>query len=725
MPTMTTSIRVIALSLGLAGLGGVLAGQQPPPDRLVQPRPFALTPTVPVTPAALLRGGQLYRENCALCHGADGRGDTEVVKAFQTRPSDHTSPRMESFEDRDLATRIRHGGFNMPAFPQFGTDDLIALVGYVRSLSRPNVRAVELQSLTQGTVEHYVPVTREMLEHPPDGDWLMYRRTYDSWGYSPLTQITKANVGDLELAWSRVMTPGRQYITPLVHGGVVYIETPRDIIQALDARTGDLIWEYRHQVARRTDAEERPSNPLDARGTRNLAIYGDKIFHLTRDAHVIALNARTGALVWDTPETAGDRGISHSAGPLVVEGMVISGRSASPGGGPDVAYIAAHDAETGRELWRFHTIPKPGEPGDETWTGVPYADRAHVGSWSVGSYDPQSKILYWGTSVPAPSLEVVRGTVEGDALYANSTVALDPATGKLLWYYQHLPRDNWDLDHVFERYILDAEVRPDRSQVRWINPAVKPGERRRVVSGIPGKTGLVYTLDAKTGAFLWARETVHQNVIKDIVETTGRVVIDQAMVPKPFQEMLVCPSNAGGKNWMAGAYSPRTRLMYQPMLNMCMFQTGNTDTFKRGMGYSTSYVVVEDPKVTGPGLYPVGRVDAISLDTGRTTWHVEQRAGLIGGLVATAGGLVFGGDANRRFKAFDDETGKVVWETILSAPVSGHPVSFAVDGRQYIAVSAGGNTHPERTALSLHPEIKVTQGYNALFVFRLRDAALR
>ena len=733
---MTTAIRTIAamaLAAGLVVLGGVVAAQRQPPDRAVRPRPYALTPTVPVTPAIVQRGAGLYRENCAMCHGEDGRGNTDAAKAFQTRPADQTSPQMERFEDRDLAARIQHGGFNMPAFPQFRGDDLVAIVAYVRSLSRGDVKAVELQSLAQGEVKNYVPVTREMLERPSDDDWLMYRRTYDSWGYSPLTQITKANVGELELAWSRVMTPGRQYITPLAHGGVLYIESPRDIIQALDARTGDLIWEYRHQPAPRPataagpggrDAGEGPVNPTDVRGTRNLAIHGDKIFHLTRDAHVIALDARTGALVWDTPETAGDRGISHSAGPIVVEGKVISGRSASPGGGPEVAYIAAHDAETGKEVWRFHTIPKPGEPGDETWNGVPYENRAHVGSWSVGSYDPQTKILYWGTSVPAPSLEVVRGTPQGDALYSNSTVALDPSTGRLLWHYQHLPRDNWDLDHVFERFLLDAKVSPDAKEVRWINPSVKAGETRRVVSGIPGKTGLVFTLDAKTGEFLWARETVHQNLIKDINPSTGRVSIDEAMVPTPFQELLVCPSNAGGKNWMAGAYSPRTRLMYQPMLNMCMLQTGNTDTFRRGMGYSTSWIVIEDPTITGRPVYPVGRLDAISLDTGRTGWHHEQRAGLVSGLVATGGGLVFGGDANRRFKAFDDETGAVVWETILSAPVSGHPISFAVDGRQYIAVSAGGNTHPEKTALSLHPEIKVTEGYNALFVFRLRAAAV-
>jgi alcohol dehydrogenase (cytochrome c) len=246
--------------------------------------------------------------------------------------------------------------------------------------------------------------------------------------------------------------------------------------------------------------------------------------------------------------------------------------------------------------------------------------------------------------------------------------------------------------------------------------------KRRVVSGIPGKTGIVFTLDAKTGQFLWARETVNQNVIRDINVRSGRVNIDESMVPKPFLELRVCPSNAGGKNWMAGTYSPRTRLMYQPMLYMCMLQTGNADTFSRGMGYAVNWIVIEDPTITGRAQYPVGRVDAVSLDTGKLAWHYEQRAGLVSGLVSTAGGLVFGGDANRRFKALDDATGRVLWETILAAPVSGHPISFAVDGKQYVAVSTGGNTHPEKTALSLHPEIKVTQGYNSMFVFRLRAA---
>ena len=736
---MKTSPRV-ALCACFASLviGIVVAADDPQSTPVVQktlrPKPAALLPTVPVTPATIQRGAQVYRENCAVCHGEDGRADTPAARALPSRPSDQTNPQyMEAFEDQDIAGRVQHGGFQMPAFPQIRGDDLIAVVAFVRSLSRESVKSLEIQSIAQGQVKNFTPVTTQMLERPADGDWLMYRRTYDSWGFSPLDEITRSNVGNLELAWARVMTPGRQYSTPLAHDGVLYLETPRDIIQALDARTGDLIWEYRYETAAVRAArakgekapEEKPIAVTEVRGTRNIAIYGDKIFHLTRDAHVIALDARTGALVWDVTETGAERGITHSAGPIVVNGKVISGRAAAAGGGPEIAYIAAHDAETGRELWRFHTIPRPGEPGDESWGGVAYEDRAHVGSWSVGSYDPQLKLLFWGTSVPAPSLEVVRRTPGGDALYSNSTVALDPETGKLVWYYQHLPRDNWDLDHVFERYLVDADVAPDAAEVRWINPKLKSpaSGKRRVVSGIPGKTGIVFTLDAKTGQFLWARETVHQNVIRDINVRTGRVNIDESMVPKPFQELRVCPSNAGGKNWMAGTYSPRTRLMYQPMLNMCMLQTGNADTFSRGMGYAVNWIVIEDPTITGRTQYPVGRVDAVSLDTGKLAWHYEQRAGLVSGLVSTAGGLVFGGDANRRFKALDDETGRVLWETILAAPVSGHPISFAVDGKQYIAVSTGGNTHPEKTALSLHPEIKVTQGYNSMFVFRLRASA--
>jgi PQQ-dependent dehydrogenase (methanol/ethanol family) len=714
----------VAACIGVAGAWSVYASSQASrasPPRRRGPAP----PAMLVTPAMLERGRTVYLVSCASCHGADGKGAARPVSA-DVKPLDDSNATLDRLTDLDVATLVERGSGRMDPVPAVRGDDLVAVVAFVRSLSRSDLRIVELQSIAQQDVRDYVPVTAAMLANPPAGDWLMIGRTYDGWSFSPLDEINRRTIGQLQLAWSRAMEPGGQYTTPLVHNGVLYIANPNDAIQALDGRSGDLIWEYRY----RSSTAGAPMSPEEAQGRdgrqgsaqrnpRNIAIYRDRIFHVTHDAHVIAIDARTGALKWDTPEAPGVRGIGHFGGPLVAAGQVVVGHSAAATAGPTGGFIAAYDVETGRETWRRYLIPRAGEPGDETWVGLPYEQRRHVAAWGVGSYDPEANLIYWGTSVPAPSLEVVRGTPKGDALYSNSTVALDAATGRLVWHYQHLPRDNWDLDHVFERYLIDVVVAPDPRAVRWISPRVKPGERRSVVTGIPGKTGIVYTLDRRTGEFLWARETIHQNVVADINPATGRVSIDETLVARPFQETFVCPSLGGGKNWPSGAYSPLTRVMYQPQQNMCMLLTGNTDKPTAEDGYATSWIIVEDPAVK-ERPYPVGRLDAVSIETGRTVWLHQQRAGMLGSLIATAGGLVFGGDVNRRFKAFDDTTGEVLWETILNGPVSGHPVSYAIDGRQYIAVPAGGNTaSPERRTLSLHPEIKPPAGVNGLFVFAL------
>jgi alcohol dehydrogenase (cytochrome c) len=500
------------------------------------------------------------------------------------------------------------------------------------------------------------------------------------------------------------MEPGEQETTPLVHDGTMYLAHPGDVIQALDASNGDLIWEYRrHKVS------------TGKTRVRNIAIYDDKVFHFTKqEPHLIALDARSGNLVWEVPVEG-----NFSSGPIVVDGKIVSGRSCPPADGPQSCFIAAYDPENGAEIWRTHTIPRPEEPGGDSWGKLAYEDRRHVGAWGVGSYDPELKLIYWGTSVPAPSLERVRGTPGGDVLYSNSTLALDEDTGEIVWYYQHLPRDNWDLDHVFERFLLDTRVDPDPAAVDWINPTIRSGELRKVVTGIPGKTGIVYTLDRETGQFLWARPTLYQNVVTDIEPVSGTVRINEDLVVDAFEEILVCPGRSGGKNWPAGAYSPRTGLMYQPQQNLCMLHTGNTAAATPEEVYASSVVFVEDPTIDQKP-YPVGRVDAVSVESGRTAWIHQQRAGMISGLVATGGGLVFGGDVNRRFKAFDDRTGEVLWETIVSAPVSAHPVSYAVDGRQYIAVPVGGGTaEPERRVLSIHPELQPSRGINAIFVFAL------
>jgi len=661
--------------------------------------------TLNVSAAMLQHGATLYQKNCKSCHGDSGAGGGELRSELSAKPKDLREPAlMNYFSDMELASVIQYGGFEMPAHPHIRGDDLIDLVVFVRSLSYADLREIELHSLSQKSVTDFVPVSTDMLENPTADDWLMYRRTYDAWAYSPLSEINKQNVSGLQLAWSRAMEPGEQETTPLIHDGVMYLAHPGDVIQALDASNGDLIWEYRHHkiVTGKTRV-------------RNIAIYEDKIFHITKhEQHLIALDARNGNLLWEVPVVG-----NFSSGPIVADGKIVSGRSCSPSAGPHACFIAAYDPANGAEIWRTNTIARPDEPGGDSWGDLTYEDRRHVGAWGVGSYDPELEIIYWGTSVPAPSLERVRGTPGGDVLYSNSTLALNEDSGAIVWYYQHLPRDNWDLDHVFERFLIDTRVEPDPSEVDWINPNKRGDKIRKVVTGIPGKTGIIYTLDRETGEFLWARPTLNQNLVTDIDPETGAVSINEDLVVDAFEEILVCPGRSGGKNWPAGAYSPRTGMMYQPQQNLCMLHTGNTAAATPDEVYASSVFFVEDPTIEQKP-YPVGRVDAVSVATGRTGWIHQQRAGMISGLVATEGGLVFGGDVNRRFKAFDDETGEVLWETIVSAPVSAHPVSYAVDGRQYIAVPVGGATaEPERRVLSIHPEIQPTRGINAIFVFAL------
>ena len=558
-----------------------------------------------------------------------------------------------------------------------------------------------------GIAPGIVPVTDAMLQDPPPEDWLMWRRTLDGWGYSPLDQIDRGNVGRLRMAWSRDLGPGRQEGAPLVHDGVMYMPNPRDVIQALDAATGDLIWEYRR---------DWPDDLVDYKFrdlidlNRNLAIYGGRIIDTSGDDHVFALDAATGELAWETRIL--DYRVNpanQSSGPIVADGKIISGRSCTLRGGPDACVIVAHDADTGKELWRRRTIPAPGEPGDETWGGVPFEERRHVGAWMVPSYDPDLNLVYVGTSVTSPAPRFMLGGVDLKHLYHNSTLALDADTGEIVWYYQHL-NDSWDLDHPFERLLVDTAVRPDPAAVEWINPRLAPGEVRRVMTGIPGKTGIVYTLDRATGEFLWARPTVAQNVVGGIDGATGAVTENAEVVFRAEgQEVFVCPTLDGGKNWEPGAYSPLTNAMYFPLRNTCARIMAVNDRSRYGLGVRSQIA---------PGTDQVGTVQAISAETGALLWIHEQRAAT-SSLVATGGGLVFGGDYNGRFRAFDHETGAVLWEINVGSPVTGFPVTWAHEGRQYVAVSTGYSL-TSRGFNRLTPELRPSED-NTLFVFALPE----
>jgi alcohol dehydrogenase (cytochrome c) len=526
----------------------------------------------------------------------------------------------------------------------------------------------------QSPIAGYTPVSDAMLAQPPDGEWLMWRRTYNHWGYSPLDQIDRDNVATLRLAWAWTLSSGLQETTPLVHDGVMFLPQACDFIEALDARDGTLLWEYRR---------ERVEHAATlACANRNATLYGERLYIATHDAHLVALDAHTGEVVWDRMVGDWEVGQHYSGGPQIIKGRVVAGMS----GCYYVNYrcfISAHDAETREEIWRTYTIPYREEPNGDSWGDASNEERRGGSAWMPPSFDLELDLIFVGVAVPIPWVATQRGTAGEDAvLYTNSTLALDADSGEIVWYFQHLPGDEWDQDHPFERLVVETVVAPDPDAVDWIAPGVVPGERRKVITGLPGKPAIVWTLDAATGDFLWAKQTSYQNVIVD-VDARGRHGVANPAIKNPEidKEILVCPSTAGGINWQAVAYSPQTNALYAPNNNVCMFYTPLPTNPVLG-GYHSS----ADPRrVAAPGFDDqVGQLTAVDVATGRTLWEHRQREGMGGSVLTTGGGLVFVTDDARRFRAFDARTGDVLWEQRLNASAGGYPVSYEVDGVQYV-----------------------------------------
>jgi alcohol dehydrogenase (cytochrome c) len=326
----------------------------------------------------------------------------------------------------------------------------------------------------------------------------------------------------------------------------------------------------------------------------------------------------------------------------------------------------------------------------------------------VPSFDAELNMLYVGTSVTSPAPKFLLAGNDKTYLYHNSTLALNADTGKIVWYYQHVV-DHWDFDHPFERLLVDTAVAPDAREVTWINPKLRAGERRKVVTGIPGKTGIVYTLDRVTGEFLWARPTVMQNVVSKIDPATGKVTVNpETTFTEAGQTQFVCPTPNGGKDFQAGAYSPLTNAMYYGLQNTCMDMTAINNP-------NSAYSFNSRAKIA-PGTENVGTIFAISAETGKTLWKYEQRAGMMS-LVATGGRLIFGGDTNGKFMAFDQDSGKVLWQVNLGSPVTGYPITYSAGGKQYVAVSVG-NSLVSSGLNRLTPELRPSNVSN-VFVFAL------
>ncbi|HIF06509.1 MAG TPA: alcohol dehydrogenase, partial [Gemmatimonadetes bacterium] len=540
-------------------------------------------------------------------------------------------------------------------------------------------------------ITDFEPVTEEELINPDDGDWLIYRRTYDSQGHSPLDQINRNNVDDLRLAWTWAMGDGTNQPTPLLHDGIMYLANPMNVIQALDAASGELLWEYTRQFA---DDFRVGFSQL-----RNLAIYGENIFVATKDAYLVALNARTGETVWETQIADYHLGYTNVAGVMVVEGKVINGINGCDRFHEESCFITAHDAATGEELWRTYTIARPGEPGGDSWGDLPFELRGGVDVWNTGSYDPELGLVYWGTAQAKPWVAASRGlTVEDAALYSNSTLALDPDDGSIVWYRQHVPGESLDLDEVFERILVDRN-----------------GER--LVFSM-GKHGILWKLNRENGDFISYLESIYQNVFDYIDPQTGAVRYREDIAAAEIGDWVsVCPSTAGGHNWQSMSYNPEVNALITPLSQTCLEIQGRPVVLEPGSGgVGAARRYSEMPGTSGQ----LGKLAAYEIDTMEELWSVEQRAAFLTATLSTGGGLVFAGDLDRYFRAYDVRNGEVLWETRLGTSVQGFPVTFEADGEQYIAVSSGlGGGSPRVIPRALSPEINHPSTGNALYVFKL------
>jgi alcohol dehydrogenase (cytochrome c) len=554
-------------------------------------------------------------------------------------------------------------------------------------------------------VQNYKPVTQEMLTNPSPNDWLMFSRTYDAQRYSPLNQITRQNVSQLGLAWTRGLANGTMESIPLVHVGVLYVIAPPASVLALDATNGDVLWEYKH----RADNVQGPSSRSKA-----ISIYGDVILYMAPDNFIVGIDARTGVARWKVADIRG-----HSSGSIAMDGKFISGGACS-GGLQSSCYIAAHDVETGKELWKFFTAQGANDVNPDSWGGAPVEKRT-TSTWGLpGTYDPVRKVIYWGIANPTPNTRLDRHAGNIDAipriapadLYSNSTVALDPETGKLKWYFQHLPGDDWDQDYTHERTLIRTAVSPDPKFVKWANPDIPKGQPHDMAVMV-GEGGGVFAMDRNNGQFLWATPFPYDTpnfLIKNIDVKTGKTEINWDLVFKDKGEKnhTICFYNT--RSYWPTAYSPKTNSLYVPYNDNCL-----------DMGVSRGRTPVSGPKsgmTNGPNK--MAGVAKINMSTGEIQPFYLGHALTNGSVVATAGDVVFWGDLNRRFMALDSESGKVLWDTILGGSVSVSTITYAVNGKQYVAVMTGdGALTGSLTAMT--PDLKIIKGYNAIYVFALAD----
>jgi alcohol dehydrogenase (cytochrome c) len=542
---------------------------------------------------------------------------------------------------------------------------------------------------------NYSAVTDARLESPEARNWLMYLREYSSWSYSPLERINTRNVAKLTPVWtmSTGTTEGHQS-PPIVNDGVMFVTTPFNQVLAIDAATGDLLWRYRHTMP----ADIRMGHPTN----RGVALYGDNVYTATSDARVVALDAKTGAVVWNKAVEDYNRGYYMTIAPLAARGRIMVGVS---GGERGIrGFVVALDATTGEQIWKTYTVPAPGEPGNDSWPG----DSWRTGGapvWVTGSFDPKLGLTYWGTGNPGPWTGDSR---PGDNLYTNSVVALDVETGALKGYHQYHWNDSWDWDEVAAPLLIDLP------------------RNGRTVPGLvhAGRNGYLWMLErsATEISFISAKPYVQQNVFTSLDPVTGRPEYDLSHKPGIGKPAIYCPSLWGGKDWPPAAYNPGTGYLYIPANeNLCQHLVGEEVEYRPGQQYTGAQTV---DFIVADGADHIGELQAWNLRTGERVWTHEYQSPNWGPVMTTAGGLVFSGGTNDRyFHAFDAATGKLLWQHRTNSGITGVPTSFEVDGVQYVAVQSGWGVDAQgmtgRIDRARGTETIVPQG-GVIWVFALR-----
>jgi alcohol dehydrogenase (cytochrome c) len=647
-------------------------------------------------------GEQLYVESCASCHGANLEGFGLVPSLsgsyFADRWGDQAVSSLaddvrrmppgaeDSLTGTDhanlLAYLLSHNGIAASDTPvPERTADLAGLIIPASELGTPNgPTANPLVYHTDGPLtesrllDGLSPVTEEMLLNPPAEDWLNWRRTLNAWGHSPLNQINRDNVGDLQLSWSWSLPSGANMMAPIVRDGVMFTYSFGDVVQALDATSGELLWGWQRQL--------EPGRDPDSK--KGLAIYQDMLIVPTSDMHLVALDTRTGSQLWDHPVALdGEDGHWFKSAPIIANGRAIiglTGRQAVEGGN----FILAVDLETGEEAWRFWTIARPDEPGGDSWNGLPLEQRTGGSVWVPGSFDPELNLVYFG---PAPTYDTERlrlGPADlgnnNDALFTNSTVALDADTGRLVWHYQHARNDQLDHDWAYERQIMELSV----------NGAM----RKAVVTG--GKLAIFEAMDAATGEYLWSFDMDMQNVYSEINPVNGEKTLYPGAIPalddalSQFSLPGICPDWLGARNMQSTAYNPQTRRLFIPLSDTCL----DDETGERWQKYP-------DPDTDGS----YGIIQAVDMDTREVVWTARQTGPQAAANLVTDGGLLFIGSVDRWLKALDQDSGEVLWQRRLDNALNSYPVTYQVGGTQYVAVatnSGGIHTRTMRNAAGIN-----------------------